>query len=107
MFRKILIISLIMVIYPFLVQCQLLSNDDFSILLVAENAAKCVLVPTADIGNIWTGGQVFDDSTWISGIGGVGYETQSGYENFFDIDVETQMYGENKNNTCYIRIPNR
>lgn len=71
--------------------------------LVAENAPKRVLVPTGPIGNSWTGLLGFDDSTWISGTGGVGYERQSGYEKYFSIDVGNQMPGNNT--TCYIRIP--
>ena len=40
---------------------------------------------------------------WISGVGGVGFERATGYEPFFKIDVENQMYGVNA--SCYIRIP--
>ena len=71
--------------------------------LVAENAAKRVLVPTSAISDVWKGGQIFDDSAWIGGTRGVGYEAGSGYEGFIGIDVKQQMY--NKNGTCYIRIP--
>ena len=71
--------------------------------LVAENAAKRVLVPTGPINDNWKGGGSFDDLSWTSGSGGVGYERGSGYEGFISIDVEAQMY--NKNATCYIRIP--
>ena len=45
----------------------------------------------------------FDDSTWSSGTGGIGYEAGSGYENYISLDLEDQMYGVNT--TCYIRIP--
>ena len=74
--------------------------------LVAENAAKRVLVPTSPTDDDWKGGQPFDDSAWIpcnGAAGGVGYERTSGYEHLISLDVETQMYGENA--TCYIRIP--
>jgi hypothetical protein len=60
-------------------------------------------VPTAAIGDGWRTDATFDDSAWLSGTGGVGYERSSGYEQFFDIDVETAMYG--RNSSCYIRIP--
>jgi hypothetical protein len=71
--------------------------------LVAENAPKRVLVPTGPVDDAWRGGAGFDDSTWLSGTGGVGYERQSGYESYFSIDVGVQMAGGNT--SCYIRIP--
>ena len=74
-----------------------------STILVTEDAAKRVLVPTGPIADTWKGSGPFDDSLWTSGHGGVGYERNSGYESFISIDVETQMH--DKNATCYIRIP--
>lgn len=74
-----------------------------SSLLVAENAAKRVLVPLIPVNPAWRSSPTFDDSTWIRGTGGVGYERGSGYEPFFDIDVTDQMYGRSA--SCYIRIP--
>lgn len=76
------------------------AND---VTLVAEDAAKRVLVPTGPVSDAWRGGQSFDDSTWISGSGGVGYERSTGYEQLFKINVQTQMYGHST--TCYVRIP--
>jgi len=70
--------------------------------LVGEQAAKRVLIPTSDIGQSWRG-LGYDDTPWISGTGGVGYERNSGYETLFDIDVQGQMY--NVNTSCYVRIP--
>jgi hypothetical protein len=37
--------------------------------------------------------------------GGVGYERDTGYESLISLDLESQMYGSGKNNTCYIRVP--
>jgi hypothetical protein len=78
--------------------------------LVAENAAKRVLVPIGVVSDNWKGGQAFDDSQWNHGTpiipgrtGGVGYEAGSGYENYITYDVQTEMYGNNT--SCYIRIP--
>ncbi|MHC4417534.1 MAG: lamin tail domain-containing protein [Planctomycetota bacterium] len=78
--------------------------------LVTENAPKKVLVPAGDIGTSWRTDPNFDDSTWTHGTpitpgktGGVGYEIQSGYEDYITYDVQTQMY--TYNDTCYIRIP--
>ncbi len=70
---------------------------------VAEEATKRVLVPTGPVEDAWRSDPDFDDSAWISGSGGVGYERSSGYESFFDIDVLDQMYG--RNTSCYIRVP--
>jgi len=71
--------------------------------LVPEKAPKQVLVPTGPVDEAWRGGGDFDDSSWISGAGGVGYERGSGYQNFLGIDLADQMYGRNL--SCYIRIP--
>jgi hypothetical protein len=58
------------------------------------------------IGDTWAT-SYFDDSTWPSGTGGVGYERNPGdpinYTGLFNINVEGDMYGNN--GTCYIRIP--
>jgi hypothetical protein len=74
-----------------------------STVLVDENAAKKVLVPTEDISNDWINLLRFNDSSWLSGTGAVGYEAGSGYEELISIDVGGQMY--NGNTSCYIRIP--
>ncbi len=63
--------------------------------LVADSAAKRVLVPTGAISDAWRGGQAFDDSAWTAGTGGVGFERSSGYENLLPhrcpvTDVRTQ-----------------
>jgi len=70
--------------------------------LVAEDAAKRVFIPTSDIGQTWKD-QPYNDSQWISGTGGVGYEKGGGFEPYFKINVAGAMY--NVNTTCYIRIP--
>jgi probable HAF family extracellular repeat protein/parallel beta-helix repeat protein len=84
--------------------------DEDNVILVAEGAAKRVLVPTGPISDAWRGGQAFDDSGWNDGMpiiagktGGVGYERGSGYEDYITYDVEEEMRGNNT--TCYIRIP--
>ncbi|HON93261.1 MAG TPA: CotH kinase family protein [Sedimentisphaerales bacterium] len=71
--------------------------------LVPEEAAKRVLIPQSDIGHTWRSGEPFDDSGWISGSGGIGFERSTGYESLFKIDVSSRMYGVNA--TCYIRVP--
>jgi hypothetical protein len=74
-----------------------------TVILAPENAAKRVLVPTGPISDAWKRDLAFDDSAWTSGAGGVGYERDSGYENYFSIDVGAQMY--NRNASCLIRMP--
>ncbi|MHC4533519.1 MAG: lamin tail domain-containing protein [Planctomycetota bacterium] len=74
--------------------------------LVNENASKRVLVPTRSVSSSWTGGGVFNDSTWTLSTGspgGVGYERSSGYQNYISLDVQAQMY--NGNTSCLVRIP--
>jgi hypothetical protein len=74
--------------------------------LVAENAAKRVLVPAGPVDNAWRGGKDFDDSAWtaVTGSpGGIGFERSTGYEKLISIDLGQQMYG--KQATCYVRIP--
>lgn len=71
--------------------------------LVAESTAKRVLVPTAPVSDAWKTDPVFNDTAWLSGSGGVGYEHSTGYEAFIQTNVHTQMYG--KATSCYVRIP--
>jgi len=84
-------------------QPEAVGSAGSTLTLVAESAAKRVLVPSDSIDEAWRGGADFTDSAWQSGAGGVGYERSTGYEQFFDIDVTDTMYGVNPG--CYIRIP--
>jgi hypothetical protein len=61
-----------------------------------------VFVPSDDsLGRNWT--QVeFDDSSWIEGPTGVGYETFSGYEDLILTDVVDTMY--EKSSSLYLRM---
>ena len=78
-------------------------GDGWQTTLVAENAPKKVLVPTANIGTAWRGAnEPYNESGWIVGTGGVGYETQSGYEQYFSINVMQML---NTHRSCLIRIP--
>jgi hypothetical protein len=78
-------------------------KPDSQLTLAHELAFKRVFVPTGPVSDAWRGGEDFDDSGWTGGSGGVGYERSTGYERYFNIDVQSQMYGRNA--TCYIRIP--
>ncbi len=88
---------------PGLANPQVTKTTVNTVVLVPENAAKRVLVPVATVNNAWRTDAAFNDSAWLSGSGGVGYERSSGYETLFTIDVQSQMYG--KASSCYIRIP--
>jgi hypothetical protein len=72
--------------------------------LVAENANKRVLVPSAEIDDSWKSDVGFNDTAWMQSVGspgGIGYERTSGYDQFISLDLEEQMYAGNT--TCYIR----
>ncbi|MBN2272681.1 MAG: lamin tail domain-containing protein, partial [Sedimentisphaerales bacterium] len=62
--------------------------------------------PTGAISDDWKDNGDFDVSQWTyvtGGPGGVGYERSSGYEDYFTLDVEAEMY--NAHNSCFVRIP--
>ncbi|MDF7825235.1 lamin tail domain-containing protein [Pontiellaceae bacterium B12227] len=71
---------------------------------VLTAGAPCsVFVPTDDSLELnWTQ-PGFDDTGWIAGQTGIGYERTSGYEGLFNMDVESIMY--NVHPTIYTRIP--
>jgi len=74
--------------------------------LVGRDAAKRILVPTDADAENWRSFRGFDDSTWmlIEGApGGVGFEHNTGYEDYINVDLSRLMYGINA--SCYIRIP--
>lgn len=78
--------------------------------LITEDALKYVKVPKVNIGTQWSSELDYDDSLWAvcSGApGGIGYETESGYEDLITLDVSADMHesGSDPNNSCYIRIP--
>ena len=82
---------------------------DPPVTILAANAAKTAYVPanatdgfTDGSGKDWKDSG-FNDSTWKSGNSGVGYEDDSGYESYFDIDVQTEMHTARE--SCLIRIP--
>ncbi|MDP5079911.1 MAG: lamin tail domain-containing protein, partial [Opitutales bacterium] len=77
--------------------------------ILAESAAKKVYIPTTATdaftdgeGDAWTELD-YDETGWTSGTGGVGFETDTGYEPYFDIDVQSAMSGQYT--SCLIRIP--
>ena len=80
---------------------QLGNTNDETFIDVAANCT--VLVPTnGTLGTSWTA-TGFNDTSWTSGTTGVGYERGSGYDSYFNIDVEGQMY--NQRTGVYLRVP--
>jgi hypothetical protein len=71
--------------------------------LLPEQAGCRVLVPASDIGAAWRN-RIYDDSTWLTGGTGVGYETTgTEYEENINTDVQGGMY--NLMPSVYMRIP--
>lgn len=67
-------------------------------MLVAEDAEAKALIPTdGSLGSDWTLAG-FDDSQWLSGTTGVGYD----YAGFVGLDVAAMR---NVNETVYVRVP--
>jgi len=61
------------------------------------------LVPVNDaLGTSWTEG-AFDDSSWLSGTTGVGYDLSNDLDALIGLDVEAELY--NVNTTAYVRVP--
>jgi len=74
-----------------------------AVTVIPENASKRVLVPTGSISNNWKGGGSYSDINWTTGTGGVGYDTDTRYRSFINIDLYDRMYRIQTG--CYIRIP--
>ena len=87
----------------------LLAEEVFHMVLASNSAPKRVLVPSptnggTNLGTDWRGGiEPFDDSTWIAGTGGVGYDRETTYLSYIQTDVKAAM--DNKNGSVFIRIP--
>ena len=76
--------------------------------LVASNGLKKVLVPStvnggSALGSAWHTVGGVDDSAWLSGSYGVGYDTSTDYDSFVGIDVDEPMRGAVT--SVFIRIP--
>lgn len=93
--KKILLLSLALALVSVSIEAQTI--------LIAEDAAKTVLVPTdGSLGSTWTGGsEPFDDSSWTAGTGSVGYASDQTFGYDAGIDVETELSGNDT--SVYIR----
>ena len=84
----------------------LLPSQSMKGMLVPENADKRVFIPARTIADNWKDPAGFNDTSWYkqSGTpGGIGYDRNSGFEQFIGMDIESQMDGRNA--SCFIRIP--
>jgi len=68
--------------------------------LPAGTAVKAFVPVDDSLGTTWTGTN-FDDSGWMSGTSGVGYDFTPDYDAHLGLDVEAQMSG--RSTTVYIR----
>ncbi len=70
--------------------------------LVSESAPAQVLIPSdGSLRKDWIA-QGFDDSTWISGRNGIGYDTTGEFTPLIELDVQEQM--QNVNASAYARF---
>ncbi|MDB4257799.1 PKD domain-containing protein [bacterium] len=77
-------------------------NTGSEITLVEEDASCTALIPDVSTPSTWTD-IAFDDSTWpYSGTLGVGYDTGTVYNPYFDVDLIAMR---NNNESCFIRVP--
>ncbi|MHC4742846.1 MAG: CotH kinase family protein, partial [Planctomycetota bacterium] len=90
------------------------SSSGEVVTLLAEDAAKKILVPSGPVGDDWRGGnEPFDDSGWNHGnyvpdnTGGIGYDENPSYEPYISYDVGSLMNADwgGTNTTCLVRIP--
>ena len=76
--------------------------DSITVTLVPESQPVSVLVPSnGNLGDSWQD-VGFNDSSWITGNAGVGYETSTGFEPHINLDVESIMDGVNE--SLYMRL---
>ncbi len=79
------------------------AGDAETVVLLPAGAGARALVPTdGALGLDWTAAD-FNDSDWLSGQTGVGYERAAGFESLIALDVHDAMYGVSS--SVYIRIP--
>src|SRR5690606_35701692 len=71
-------------------------------LLDANASARAWVPESGALGSAWIDPD-FDDSTWIEGATGVGFERATGYEDLIGLDLIDAMGG--KSASAYIRIP--
>ena len=85
------------------VSCGLPVEGTYEQILVTSVAPCKAYVPVNDsLSLMWTENN-FDDSSWISGSTGVGYDNNPDYLPLINLNLHDEMSGINA--SCYIRIP--
>lgn len=78
------------------------SNNQDPIVLLNTSSTCTAHIPTSAADSTGWQNLGFDDSGWLSGTTGVGYETSSGYESLIGLNVVAM---KNVNQSVYIRVP--
>ena len=61
-------------------------------------------IPTNDVlGRTWTAPNFVPDSNWMSGVTGVGFDTEPSYHPLIGLEVQPRML--NRNASAYLRVP--
>lgn len=79
-------------------------NPTSPVTLVSTSAAHRRIVPTSAVEQTWIGSSAFDDTAWLTGTGGVGYDTDAAidYEPYFTGGVVAM---QNVNPSVLVRYP--
>jgi len=75
-----------------------------SINLIDENTTVRVLIPEATVSATWRSSLNFNDDSWMTGTGGIGYGSE--YDQFINIPVGDKMYNSSgtPDKSCMVRI---
>lgn len=72
--------------------------------LLDERAAVRAIVPRSNIGSAWRQSASFNDSDWINGDNGVGYDDATTYNSLIDVNLEGVNVMKGVNTSAYIRL---
>ncbi|NQU25444.1 MAG: CotH kinase family protein, partial [Candidatus Nealsonbacteria bacterium] len=76
------------------------SAAETTTLLAAGDDARAFVPIDDTLGDTWIDPS-FDDTGWVQGTTGVGYETETGYDSEIGLDVQAEMFGVNS--SAYVR----
>jgi len=80
-------------------------------LVVDDETPVSAWVPTSDaLGSEWRELDYVEGANgeaWMEGVGGVGFDTGTGYDEVIGIDLEAEMRGDDGNASVYVRVPFR
>ena len=72
--------------------------------LLDKNASVRALVPISDIGTTWRTSADFIDSSWVSGKNGVGYDDNTTYNPYINVNLEGTNAMKGVNTSAYMRL---